>query len=73
MYDKPGVLSSVLDIIADSEMNILTIIQNIPIDGMSMATLSVQTTEDSLRKIESTLEKIRQLSGIKDLRIIGNN
>jgi chorismate mutase len=73
MFDKPGVLSSVLDIIADSGMNILTIIQNIPVDGMSMATLSVQTTEDSLRKIESTLEKIRQLSAIKDLRIIGNN
>jgi len=71
--DQPGVLARILDVIADTGMNILTITQNIAIDGVSKSTIALQTNEDVLRKIEGMLEKISELKGVKDLRIIGSN
>ncbi len=56
LVDKPGILARVLDIIAGENMNILTIVQNIAIDGISRVTISIQTTENLLRKIEEMLE-----------------
>jgi len=73
LHDKPGALSKVLELIAKEDMNILTIIQNIAIDGEASATISVQTSENILRKIEGTLERISELSGVKNLRIVGSN
>lgn len=71
--DQPGVLAKILNTISGSNMNILTIIQNIPVDGIAEATLSIQTKEERLRDVEASLEEIRSLSGVRDLRIIGNN
>ncbi|WP_243832414.1 ACT domain-containing protein [Hypnocyclicus thermotrophus] len=73
MDDHPGILSKILDAIAESNLNILTIIQNIPIDNLAAATISLQAREEKLRDIEITLEEIRGIKGVKDLRIIGNN
>lgn len=73
LVDEPGILARVLDIIASEHMNILTIVQNIAIDGIGRATISIQTTENLLRRIEGMLEKISQLAGVKELRVIGSN
>ncbi len=73
LEDQPGVLARILDVIADTGMNILTITQNIAIDGVSKSTIALQTNEDVLRKIEGMLERISELKGVKDLRIIGSN
>ncbi|MGL4424793.1 MAG: ACT domain-containing protein [Cetobacterium sp.] len=73
LEDKPGILARVLDIIAGEQMNILTIVQNIAIDGISRVTISIQTTENLLRKIEEMLEKISTLDLVKELRVIGSN
>ncbi len=73
LEDKPGVLARILDVIAETGMNILTITQNIAIDGVSKSTIALQTNEDMLRKIEGMLERISELKGVKDLRIIGSN
>ena len=73
LVDKPGILARVLDIIAGEQMNILTIVQNIAIDGISRVTISIQTTENLLRKIEEMLEKISSLDSVKELRVIGSN
>ena len=54
-------------------MNVLTVIQNIAIDGYGGATISVQTNENTLRKIEVMLENIGQLEGVKEIRIVGSN
>ena len=42
MDDKPGQLSKLLKMIADSKANILTINQTIPINGVASLTLSVE-------------------------------
>lgn len=73
LVDEPGILARILDVIATHDMNILTIIQNIAIDGIGRATISIQTTENMLRKIEGMLELISEIDGVKELRIIGSN
>lgn len=73
MDDHPGVLSAILDIISDSHLNILTIIQNIPVDNIAAATIALQTKEELLRDVEACLEQIRAVEGVRDIRIIGNN
>lgn len=73
LVDEPGTLAKVLEIIAAQGMNVLTIVQNIAIDGISRVTISIQTTEDLLRKIEELLEDLSSLDLVKDLRVIGSN
>ena len=67
--DTKGVLSNVLNDIASVEGNILTINQNIPINGIANVTITIETdamTEDIGRLME-TLEK---LEGVQSLKII---
>lgn len=73
LHDEPGTLSRILDVIASSGVNILTITQNIPIDGIARVTLALKTSADTLRNIETMLEKITEQSGVSEIRIIGNN
>lgn len=71
--DKPGVLAKILTIIAEEGINILTVVQNIPVDGIGKSTISIQTTDVMLKKFEKMIEKISQLNGVKDLRVVGND
>ena len=58
MNDKPGQLSRLLRIIADSKANILTIHQTIPINGMASLTLSVEIpSEGEISDLISDLER----------------
>lgn len=58
MDDKPGQLSKLLRMIADSKANILTIHQTIPINGMASLTLSVEIpSEGEISDLISDLEK----------------
>ncbi len=50
---EPGILSSVLDQISESGANILTINQNIPVDGVAPVTVSFST--GSLKMPETDL------------------
>ena len=73
LEDKSGVLSKLLDIIADSKMNILTIIQNIPVDGIAHTSFAVHSTKEGLKELETTLENIKGIKEVKEIRIIGNS
>lgn len=72
LYDKQGILADILNIIAKEGMNILTIVQNLAVDGIARSTISIQTTEDMLKKFEDMVEKISKIDGVKDLRVIGS-
>lgn len=72
LEDKPGVLSEVLDVIAASNVNILTIIQNIPVNGTANATISVEVKKGIIKKNSNFLEDIKSLSDVRDIRVIGN-
>ncbi len=58
--DFSGILSSIIDRIASAKANILTINQNIPINGLADVTVSIETFEmkDDMQKLMSEIEKI---------------
>ena len=69
MDDEPGLLSAVLNKIAEFKANILTIHQTIPVNGVASLTLSVDiltTTGDSYVMIE----EIDSIKGVRYLKIL---
>lgn len=44
LRDEPGVLSGVLNLFAGTGLNILTINQNIPVNGRALVTITAQTS-----------------------------
>lgn len=70
MQDEPGLLSMVLQTVAEFGANILTIHQSIPINGVASLTLSIavlSTTAD----VSAMMEKIEKQKGVHDLKILG--
>ena len=70
MEDEPGLLSVVLNIVAEFGANILTIHQSIPISGVASLTLSIEvlpTTGD----VSAMIQKIEEQKGIHYLKILG--
>ena len=67
--DEPGLLSSILRIIADGNANILTIHQSIPVNGIASLTLSIeilpQTTDAN-----QIMEEIEAKDGVHYLKIL---
>lgn len=70
MEDAPGLLSMVLNIVAEFQANILTIHQSIPINGVASLTMSTEvlsTTKD----VSAMIEKIEEQQGIHYVKILG--
>ncbi len=68
MDDKPGLLSKVLNQVAKSEANILTIHQSIPVNGIALLTISVEI----LPQTDSALmiELIEAMDGVHYVKIV---
>ena len=72
MEDEPGLLSLVLNSVAEFGANILTIHQSIPINGVASLTLSIEvlpTTGD----VSAMIEKIEEQKGVHYLKILGRD
>ena len=67
---KPGVLSRVLNTIANDRASVLTINQGIPLQGVANATISIETV-DLLIDLEALLDKLRMIDGVKRLEVLG--
>ena len=68
--DEPGLLSDVLQVIAQFGANILTIHQSIPINGIATLTLSVDILPGE-GDAEAMIDDIEQMDGIHYLKILG--
>lgn len=66
---QPGVLSRILDEIARAHGNVLTINQNIPIQGLANVTISFETG-DMVKNIEELIEEIQSKNGVQKVDII---
>ena len=69
MEDQPGLLSSILKIVADCKANILSIHQSIPVNHIALITLSVMIlpiTED----VAVLFDRIENADGINNLTIV---
>ena len=67
--DVTGILSDILSILAEYNMNVLTINQNIPINGIANITISMRTdrVENNVRML---MEKLNGLSGISKIELL---
>lgn len=68
----PGVLSNILNNIAIAGGNILTINQDIPLQGIANVSISIETAPMQV-DIENLLEDIQCLEGVKRVEIIGQS
>ncbi len=69
MDDEPGLLSEVLKSISDFHMNILTIHQSIPINGVASLSLSVQVLRNS-EDIPKMIEQLETKNGVHRVKIV---
>ncbi len=67
--DVQGLLSDILNVIAEFRANVLTIHQSIPINGIATLSMSVQvlpTTKD----VSGMLETVERLSGVHYVKVL---
>lgn len=70
MSNDPGMLSSILRAIAESNGSILTINQDIPLQGIANVTIAFET-KDLSTTLEECLDNIRSIRGILKVDILG--
>ncbi len=70
LEDIPGILSHILNIIASYQANVLTINQNIPINGTANITISIRTG-NMTGDIEILISEIEMLNGVREIDILG--
>ena len=69
LLDEPGILSSVLDVMAHFHVNILTIHQSIPVGGFATLTISVDVLEDS-GDFSDLVSAIENINGVHYVKIL---
>lgn len=69
MEDQPGLLSLVLNKIADFGANILTINQAIPVGGIALITISVEILP-SANDFSVLIDGVKRLSGVQSLKFL---
>ncbi len=70
MSNDPGMLSSILRAIAESNGSILTINQAIPLQGIANVTIAFET-KDLSTTLEECLDNIRSIRGILKVEFLG--
>jgi chorismate mutase len=74
IYHEPGLLSKILDIIAGSKANILTINQNIPMNGIAIVVISIETMKMEISMgVEGLINKLRDTKGVKKVDILSRS
>ena len=58
LRDEPGALSGVLNVLAGTGINVLTINQNLPVHGCAVVTVTAETSQLSF-----TMEEILRAAG----------
>lgn len=71
LEDRSGALSQLLQIVASSGCNVLTIHQTIPLQGRANVTLSINTTGIKM-DIEELLEQLRRLEFVEKVEVLGS-
>ncbi|MFZ3172234.1 MAG: ACT domain-containing protein [Carboxydocellales bacterium] len=69
---KTGVLSTVLNTIAQVSGNILTINQSLPLQGMATATISLETAQ-LVEGLDTLMSSIEAIDGVKSVDLVGQN
>jgi chorismate mutase len=63
IHDEPGILSRMLDIFPDCNVNIMTINSIVPTNGCAIVTISAETMDLNI-SVEEMLRLMRQVKGV---------
>ncbi len=69
LLDIRGVLSEVLNALAQAEANILTINQNIPVNGVANITISMQTANMNCTPAEA-VKGLSKINGVQSIEVL---
>ena len=69
LHDEPGMLSSLLNIFADTKANIMTINSIVPTNGCAVVTISAETIDVTV-PLEELLRQLRQAHGVIKAEIL---
>lgn len=69
LSDEAGVLSSLLTALSNSGANILTINQNIPVDGVAPVAISLRCAQME-RQIEEVVGELASMRGVVRIRLL---
>ena len=69
LTDEAGLLSNVLNIMANNGANVLTINQTIPINSVANVTVSIEISHMAI-SLNELMTKIRKSNGVIELKII---
>ena len=71
LHDQPGVLSSILGLMARSGANLLTVNQSIPMRGQASVTIAARTG-DMKYSVEELLHRAEALEGVSKVEILAS-
>ena len=69
LEDFSGILSKIINEIANANANILTINQNIPINSLADVTISIETT-GMVKDIKELMDEISKIDGVRRYEIL---
>lgn len=70
--DFPGILSGIINCLAAASANIITINQNVPLNGLADVSISIET--DRLQKpLERLLDELARIQGVRSYRILARD
>lgn len=72
LRDQPGVLSALLAAFFDAGANILTVNQNIPVNGAAFVTVAARTDSMAIHPSD-LMERLRHIDGVVSASAIGVN
>jgi chorismate mutase len=68
----PGILSGIINCMARVKANILTINQNIPINGLADVSISLETDRMTV-SLESLVDDLGRISGVRSYQILARD
>ena len=71
LHDQPGVLSSILGLMARSGANLLTVNQSIPMRGQASVTIAARTGEMKY-SVEELIHRADALEGVSKVEILAS-
>lgn len=69
--DKPGLLSTIINILATYGFNILTIHQSVPVNDLASITLSIEVPKE-LEDVTETFARIEEIEDVHYLKILAS-
>lgn len=68
LVDRPGVLSGIINELSLIGANILTVNQNIPVDGVAPVSISARLSLDI--DVDQAMDRLEQLDGVVEVRVL---